>query len=44
MAHKQGVITNMHIDLDYATLDAETPAHISPAWDGRVLELPYTDG
>ena len=44
MAPKQGVITNMHIDLDYATLDAETPAHISPAWDGRVLELPYTDG
>jgi phosphoribosyl 1,2-cyclic phosphate phosphodiesterase len=34
---KQAVITNMHLDLDYDTLDAETPAHISPAYDGMVI-------
>jgi phosphoribosyl 1,2-cyclic phosphate phosphodiesterase len=36
----RAVITNMHIDLDYATLEAETPDHITPAFDGMVLELP----
>ena len=34
------VLTNMHIDLDYATLAAETPEHIHPAYDGMVLEFP----
>lgn len=34
---KQAVLTNMHIDLDYATLDAETPDHITPAYDGMTL-------
>ncbi|MBV0912429.1 MBL fold metallo-hydrolase [Anianabacter salinae] len=33
----RAVLTNMHIDLDYATLDAETPDHITPAFDGMVL-------
>jgi len=37
---KRAVLTNMHIDLDYATVDAETPSHITPAFDGMVLELP----
>lgn len=37
---KEGVLTNMHIDLDYETLSAETPEHIRPAFDGMVLELP----
>ncbi|MDJ0820872.1 MAG: MBL fold metallo-hydrolase [Paracoccaceae bacterium] len=36
-APRQGVLTNMHIDLDYATLEAETPDHITPAYDGMVL-------
>lgn len=39
-APKQAVLTNMHIDLDYATLEAETPDHITPAYDGMVLRLP----
>lgn len=34
----RGVLTNMHIDLDYATIEAETPDHISAAYDGMVLE------
>jgi phosphoribosyl 1,2-cyclic phosphate phosphodiesterase len=35
------VLTNMHIDLDYETVLAETPDHISPAYDGMIIE--YTD-
>ncbi len=37
---KRAVLTNMHIDLDYETLGAETPDHVEPAFDGMVLELP----
>ena len=33
-------LTNMHVDLDYAALDAMTPAHVHPAHDGLVLEYP----
>ncbi len=36
-APRRAVLTNMHIDLDYATLEAETPAHITPAYDGMVI-------
>lgn len=37
---KQAVLTNMHIDLDYQTLQDETAAHIQPAFDGLTLTLP----
>lgn len=37
---KQAVLTNMHNDLDYATVAAETPDHIQPAYDGLTLEVP----
>ena len=40
LAPKRAILTNMHIDLDYATLEAETPAHITPAYDGMCIELP----
>ncbi|MEM6676945.1 MAG: MBL fold metallo-hydrolase [Pseudomonadota bacterium] len=33
-------LTNLHVDLDYARLDAETPDHIHPAHDGLVVEFP----
>ncbi|KMW57703.1 Metal-dependent hydrolases of the beta-lactamase superfamily I [Candidatus Rhodobacter oscarellae] len=36
-APRRAVLTNMHIDLDYATLAAETPEHITPAYDGMVI-------
>lgn len=36
----RAVLTNMHIDLDHATVDAETPPHVTPAHDGMVLTLP----
>jgi len=39
MAPKRAVLTNMHIDLDHATLDAETPDHITPANDGMVIRM-----
>lgn len=35
----RAVLTNMHVDLDHTRLDAETPAHVSPAHDG--LTLPF---
>ncbi|MGC1506769.1 MAG: MBL fold metallo-hydrolase [Sulfitobacter sp.] len=40
MAPTRAVLTNMHNDLDYKTLAAETPAHIDPAYDGMVLRFP----
>ncbi|AHD10427.1 MBL fold metallo-hydrolase [Phaeobacter gallaeciensis] len=40
MAPKRAVLTNMHIDLDYSQVAAETPEHIDPAYDGMVIEYP----
>ena len=40
MAPKQGVLTNMHIDLDYQTLCDETPDTVIPAYDGMQITLP----
>ncbi len=34
VAPRRAVLTNMHIDLDYDTVEAETPDHISAAFDG----------
>ncbi len=34
---RRGVLTNMHIDLDYETVANETPDHIVPAYDGMTL-------
>jgi phosphoribosyl 1,2-cyclic phosphate phosphodiesterase len=39
-APRRAILTNMHVDLDHATVDAETPDHITPAHDGMVIELP----
>lgn len=33
----RAVLTNMHIDLDYKTVQAETADHITPAYDGMVI-------
>ncbi len=40
MSPEHAVLTNMHNDLDYRTLAAETPDHIDPAYDGMVLTFP----
>lgn len=38
-APRRAVLTNMHIDLDYATVAAETPGHVEPAYDGMALTV-----
>jgi len=38
VAPRHAILTNMHNDLDFATVAAETPDHIEPAYDG----LTYT--
>ncbi|MFT3973430.1 MAG: MBL fold metallo-hydrolase [Amaricoccus sp.] len=37
---RRAVLTDMHNDLDYATLSAELPAHVVAAYDGLVIETP----
>lgn len=36
---ERAVLTNLHTDIDYATLAAELPPHIVPAYDGMKLEI-----
>ena len=37
MKPAQAVITNMHLDMDYATLVDELPKGVIPAFDGMVI-------
>jgi len=37
---RQAILTNMHIDMDYATVMDETADNIVPAYDGLTLRLP----
>jgi len=39
LAPTRAVLTNLHVDLDYETLAAETPDHVTPAFDGMQIEL-----
>jgi len=39
MKPKRAVLTNLHVDLDYDTLKRELPDHITPAFDGMVLDV-----
>ncbi|MEC9102323.1 MAG: MBL fold metallo-hydrolase, partial [Pseudomonadota bacterium] len=39
-APRRAVLPNMHIDLDYATVEAEPPDHITPAFDGMQITYP----
>lgn len=34
---KRAILTNLHTDMDYATLKAELPPHIEPAYDGMTF-------
>jgi phosphoribosyl 1,2-cyclic phosphate phosphodiesterase len=36
---RRAVITNMHVDLDFATLQQELPPNIEPAFDGMKLPI-----
>jgi phosphoribosyl 1,2-cyclic phosphate phosphodiesterase len=35
---RRAVLTNLHTDLDYATLREELPPHVTPAYDGLRIE------
>lgn len=37
---KNAILTNMHNDLDYQTVCAETPDHITAAFDGMQIRMP----
>lgn len=37
-APRRAILTNLHIDLDHDTLEAETPGHVTPAHDGMTVE------
>ncbi|MEL6609149.1 MAG: MBL fold metallo-hydrolase [Pseudomonadota bacterium] len=37
-APRQAILTNMHIDMDYAEVAASTPEAVHPAYDGLVIE------
>jgi phosphoribosyl 1,2-cyclic phosphate phosphodiesterase len=37
----RAVLTHMHTPLDYATVMAETPDGVEPAYDGIILEIPF---
>ncbi len=36
---KRAILTHLHVDLDYAALKKELPAHIEPAYDGMVVHF-----
>nr|WP_284343321.1 MBL fold metallo-hydrolase [Devosia nitrariae] len=38
-APRQAILTNLHIDMDFATVDATTPANVTPAYDGMRIEV-----
>ena len=39
MRPRQAILTNLHIDLDYAQTDAMTPDHVRPAYDGLRIDV-----
>ena len=39
VAPKRAFLTNLHIDLDYAELERRIPPHVSPCYDGMVIDL-----
>ncbi len=39
MAPRQGVLTHLHIEIDYDELAAKLPPNVVPAYDGMVLEF-----
>jgi phosphoribosyl 1,2-cyclic phosphate phosphodiesterase len=35
----RAILTNMHVDIDYLTVDAQTPDHVTPAHDGMTVSF-----
>ena len=48
MRPRRAILTNLHTDLDYETLRARLPPHVTPAYDGMRVEafetLPFEKG
>lgn len=36
---RQAVLTNLHVDLDYQTINSETPDNVTPAFDGMRIDI-----
>ena len=36
---KQAILTNLHIDMDYAQVEAHTPENVTPAFDGMRVDV-----
>jgi len=36
---KQAILTNLHVDMDYATVEAQTPDNVTPAFDGLKVDV-----
>lgn len=43
LAPERAILTNLHSDLDYATLAAELPANVEPGFDGLRIDLAASD-
>ncbi|NKN37668.1 MBL fold metallo-hydrolase [Agrobacterium sp. a22-2] len=41
---RRAILTHMHVPLDYATVMAETPDHVEPAYDQMAFEIEIDDG
>jgi phosphoribosyl 1,2-cyclic phosphate phosphodiesterase len=39
MKPREAVLTNLHTDLDYRTLERDLPPHVRPAFDGMVVDI-----
>jgi phosphoribosyl 1,2-cyclic phosphate phosphodiesterase len=39
IAPARAFLTNLHVDMDYAELDRQTPAHVQPCHDGLVIDI-----
>ena len=33
------MLTNLHIDMDYASVEAQTPHNVTPAFDGMQIDV-----
>jgi phosphoribosyl 1,2-cyclic phosphate phosphodiesterase len=36
---RQAVLTNLHVDMDYASVEAQTPGNVTPAFDGMRIDI-----
>jgi len=36
-APRRAILTNMHVDMDYVAVDADTPDNVTPAHDGMII-------